>query len=69
MEYRGVPLIEDEIADCAYPNFIDPVVVNPFRVRPDIINELEQNLVLRYMGTTSASDRIIATGRAAPAPA
>ncbi len=44
-------------------NFIefhgDQVVVNPLRVRQDIINELEHNLLLCYTGKTRQSDRII----------
>lgn len=44
-------------------NFIefhaDRVVVNPLRIRTETINELEQNLVLCFTGTTRASDRII----------
>jgi D-glycero-alpha-D-manno-heptose-7-phosphate kinase len=44
-------------------NFIefhgDRVIVNPLRVRADSLNELEQNLLLCYTGTTRLSDRII----------
>ena len=45
-------------------NFIefegDRVIVNPLRVSPDTIYELEHNLLLCYTGTTRRSDRIIA---------
>jgi D-glycero-alpha-D-manno-heptose-7-phosphate kinase len=44
-------------------NFIelygDHVVVNPLRVAPDVILELEHNLLLCYTGTTRQSDHII----------
>lgn len=44
-------------------NFIefsrDRVVVNPLRISPDVIHELEHNLLLCYTGTTRPSDRII----------
>ncbi len=44
-------------------NFIefhdDQVVVNPLRIKQDIVNELEHNLVLCYTGKTRPSDRII----------
>lgn len=44
-------------------NFIEfekgRVIVNPLRIRPEIANELEHNLLLCYTGTTRASDRII----------
>jgi D-glycero-alpha-D-manno-heptose-7-phosphate kinase len=44
-------------------NFIelsgDRVVVNPLRVAPDTILELEHNLLLCYTGTTRQSDHII----------
>jgi D-glycero-alpha-D-manno-heptose-7-phosphate kinase len=45
-------------------NFIefsgDRVVVNPLRIRPETINELEHNLLLCYTGSTHVSDGIIA---------
>lgn len=44
-------------------NFIeiygDHVVVNPLRIAPDVLLELEHNLLLCYTGTTRQSDRII----------
>ena len=44
-------------------NFIeftgDRVVVNPLRIHPDTINELEHNLLLVYTGRTRLSDHII----------
>ena len=44
-------------------NFIelygDHVVVNPLRIAPDIVLELEHNLLLCYTGTTRQSDHII----------
>lgn len=44
-------------------NFIEflgnHVVVNPLRISPDAINELEHNLLLCYTGRTRQSDRII----------
>jgi D-glycero-alpha-D-manno-heptose-7-phosphate kinase len=44
-------------------NFIelygDHVVVNPLRIAPDILLELEHNLLLCYTGTTRQSDHII----------
>jgi D-glycero-alpha-D-manno-heptose-7-phosphate kinase len=44
-------------------NFIelygDHVVVNPLRIPPDIVLELEHNLLLCYTGTTRQSDHII----------
>ena len=44
-------------------NFIefgdDSVVVNPLRIRDDIVNELEHNMLLAYTGMTRASSEII----------
>ena len=44
-------------------NFIEfgaeHVVVNPLRIRPDVVNELEHNLLLVYTGRTRLSDHII----------
>jgi D-glycero-alpha-D-manno-heptose-7-phosphate kinase len=44
-------------------NFIelygDHVVVNPLRIPPDVVLELEHNLLLCYTGTTRQSDHII----------
>jgi D-glycero-alpha-D-manno-heptose-7-phosphate kinase len=44
-------------------NFIefqrDTVIVNPLRIRPATLNELQHNLLLCYTGTTRTSDRII----------
>ena len=44
-------------------NFIefgpDGAVVNPLRIRPDVLNELEYRLLLCYMGQTRQSARII----------
>jgi D-glycero-alpha-D-manno-heptose-7-phosphate kinase len=44
-------------------NFIeferDRVIVNPLRISPDVIHELEHNMLLCYTGKTRASDRII----------
>jgi D-glycero-alpha-D-manno-heptose-7-phosphate kinase len=39
--------------------FGDHVVVNPLRIRPETINELEHNLLLCYTGSTHISDGII----------
>lgn len=44
-------------------NFIEfhkeQVIVNALRVSPDVVNELEHNLLLCYTGTARQSDRII----------
>ncbi len=44
-------------------NFIeferDHVIVNPLRISPDVVHELEHNLLLCYTGVTRSSDRII----------
>jgi D-glycero-alpha-D-manno-heptose-7-phosphate kinase len=44
-------------------NFIEfegeRVIVNPLRIRDEVVSELEQNLLLCYTGTTRASDGII----------
>jgi D-glycero-alpha-D-manno-heptose-7-phosphate kinase len=44
-------------------NFIeftgDGVIVNPLRIKPTIVNELESNLVLCFTGVTRAGDHII----------
>jgi D-glycero-alpha-D-manno-heptose-7-phosphate kinase len=44
-------------------NFIefgaDHVIVNPLRVAPDVIHELEHNMLLCYTGVTRQSDKII----------
>jgi D-glycero-alpha-D-manno-heptose-7-phosphate kinase len=44
-------------------NFIelygDHVVVNPLRIRPDIMLELEHNMLLAFTGTTRTADHII----------
>jgi D-glycero-alpha-D-manno-heptose-7-phosphate kinase len=37
----------------------DRVIVNPLRIRRDLINELEHNMLLCYTGATRRSDRII----------
>lgn len=37
----------------------DAVVINPLRVNPEVLNELEHNLLLCYTGQTRRSDRII----------
>jgi len=44
-------------------NFIefesDRVIVNPLRIPPDVVHELEHNMLLCYTGKTRSSDRII----------
>jgi D-glycero-alpha-D-manno-heptose-7-phosphate kinase len=37
----------------------DRVVINPLRVNPEVLNELEHNLLLCYTGQTRRSDQII----------
>ena len=37
----------------------DRVVVNPLRIHPDMVNELEHNLLLVYTGRTRLSDHLI----------
>jgi D-glycero-alpha-D-manno-heptose-7-phosphate kinase len=37
----------------------DRVVINPLRIAPDVLNELEHNLLLCFTGQTRRSDRII----------
>ncbi len=37
----------------------DRVIVNPLRVRPDVVNELEHNMLLCYTGATRRGDNII----------
>lgn len=37
----------------------DKVIVNPLRIRPEIINELQFNLLLYYTGTSRLSSKII----------
>jgi D-glycero-alpha-D-manno-heptose-7-phosphate kinase len=39
--------------------FEDRVIVNPLKIRRDVINELEHNMLLCYTGATRRSDRII----------
>ena len=39
--------------------FGDHVVVNPLRVKEDVVNELEHNMLLCYTGVTRASTQII----------
>lgn len=44
-------------------NFIeftaDQVIVNPLRISPDVVHELEHNMLLCFTGATRASDHII----------
>jgi D-glycero-alpha-D-manno-heptose-7-phosphate kinase len=44
-------------------NFIEfeaeRVIVNPLRINPDVLNELEHNMLLAYTGSTRRSDHII----------
>jgi D-glycero-alpha-D-manno-heptose-7-phosphate kinase len=49
--FGGVNLIEFKAAG--------NVIVNPLRVDPDILNELEYNMLLVYTGATRVSSRII----------
>jgi D-glycero-alpha-D-manno-heptose-7-phosphate kinase len=42
-----------------YIEFSEQVIVNPLRVREDVISELEMNLVLCFTGATRRSDSII----------
>jgi D-glycero-alpha-D-manno-heptose-7-phosphate kinase len=42
-----------------YVEFGEQVIVNPLRVREDVIGELEMNLVLCFTGATRRSDSII----------
>jgi D-glycero-alpha-D-manno-heptose-7-phosphate kinase len=37
----------------------DRVIVNPLRIPPDVVHELEHNMLLCYTGKTRSSDRII----------
>jgi D-glycero-alpha-D-manno-heptose-7-phosphate kinase len=37
----------------------DRVIVNPLRISPDVVHELEHNMLLCFTGRTRASDRII----------
>ena len=37
----------------------DKVIVNPLRIKPEVINELQLNLVLYYTGTSRLSSKII----------
>jgi D-glycero-alpha-D-manno-heptose-7-phosphate kinase len=39
----------------------DRVIVNPLRVRPDTIREIEYNLILYYMGSSRLSSEIISS--------
>ena len=38
----------------------DRVIVNPLRISPDVMHELEHNMLLCYTGRTRSSDQIIA---------
>jgi D-glycero-alpha-D-manno-heptose-7-phosphate kinase len=42
-----------------YIEMHDDVVVNPLRIPPDVVHELEHNMLLCYTGRTRQSDRII----------
>jgi len=37
----------------------DKVIVNPLRVKPEIVNELQFNILLYYTGTSRLSSKII----------
>jgi D-glycero-alpha-D-manno-heptose-7-phosphate kinase len=45
---------------CNYMEFLpDRVIVNPLKISPDVINELQYNLLLAYTGTMRLSGHII----------